>query len=241
MPLALTPGYAFATTEQVTAAKLALLVSAAVASGIDQTNLASGSGVVITSSSQPSNTNALWIDSLSSNTLKYYTGSVWTAVGTTFTPSASNALSGSVIQTVTVEYSTAGSSATTIPEDTSIPQITEGAEITTRAITPNNASNTLIIDCLAQVSSSSATNRAILAIFQDATANALSATEHQVAATQEVHSLAVRKIMAAGTTSSTTFRLRAGMSSGTVLWNQASGVWFGGVLITSIIIKEIKA
>lgn len=80
MALALTPGYAFATTEQVTSAKLALLVSAATGSGIDQTNFASGSGCVITSSSQPSNTNAIWIDSGNGNILKVYNGSSWVQI-----------------------------------------------------------------------------------------------------------------------------------------------------------------
>ncbi len=85
MSLILTPGYAFATTEQVTAAKLALLLSQATGSNIDQTNLASGFGTVITAASAPSNTNALWIDSSSSNTPKYWNGSAWTAIGVTAT------------------------------------------------------------------------------------------------------------------------------------------------------------
>lgn len=86
MVAALTPGYSFGTTEQVTAAKLASLVSAAAVSGIDQTNLASGSGVVITSASQPSNTNAIWIDSGNSNTVKAYNGSAWVVIGAASTP-----------------------------------------------------------------------------------------------------------------------------------------------------------
>lgn len=82
MAMTFTPGYAFATTEQVTAAKLALLVSQASGSGLDQSNLASGYGLVISASSAPSNTNAIWIDTATSNTPKYYTGSVWQAIGT---------------------------------------------------------------------------------------------------------------------------------------------------------------
>ena len=82
MAMTFTPGYAFSTTEQVTAAKLALLVSQASGSGLDQTNLASGYGLVISSGSSPSNTNAIWIDTSTSNTPKYYTGSVWQAIGT---------------------------------------------------------------------------------------------------------------------------------------------------------------
>lgn len=80
MSAALTPGYTFSVNETVTNTKLGTLVSGATISGIDQGNMASGYGVVITSTSQPSNTNALWLDSSSSNVPKYYNGSSWVTV-----------------------------------------------------------------------------------------------------------------------------------------------------------------
>lgn len=82
MAAVITPGYTYATNGEVTAVNLGQLVSQATITGIDQSNLASGFGLVITSSTQPSNTNAIWIDSSTGNTPKYYTGSVWTAIGT---------------------------------------------------------------------------------------------------------------------------------------------------------------
>jgi hypothetical protein len=77
MSASLTPGYVFGATEQVTNVKLGTLVSGATISNVDQTNIASGYGLVITAASAPSNTNAIWLDSSGSNTPKYYNGTSW--------------------------------------------------------------------------------------------------------------------------------------------------------------------
>ncbi len=81
MAATLTPGYVWSPTGQVTNVNLGTLVSAATISNIDQSNIASGYGLTITSSSAPSNTNALWLDSSLTNTPKYYNGSSWVAIG----------------------------------------------------------------------------------------------------------------------------------------------------------------
>lgn len=81
MAATLTPGYTWAPTGQVTNTNLATLVSGATISNIDQSNVASGYGLVITSTSSPSNTNALWLNSASTNTPNYYNGSSWIAIG----------------------------------------------------------------------------------------------------------------------------------------------------------------
>jgi hypothetical protein len=110
----------------------------------------------------------------------------------------------------------------------------------TRSITPTNSNNILEITALINVGGSGAGAYAISALFQDATANALTASYVQMAASLTQAKL--QYTMTAGTTSSTTFRVRVGTNSGggtTVTINGESGAAkLGGVFTSSIIIKE---
>ena len=151
---------------------------------------------------------------------------------------ASTALSGSVIQTVTTQTGAVATGTTDMPYDDTIPQNTEGDEYMTLAITPNNSSNTLIIRVIAMGAASVAAVRG--ALFQDSTAGALAAAACSSTAGDVMPFVLTHK-MSAGTTSSTTFKVRIG-SSGTYTFNGAAGGRkFGGVMASSIIIQEIKA
>lgn len=166
-----------------------------------------------------------------------------TALSGTYTPTAANALSGSVIQTVATTYTGVGTGTTAIPFDDTIPQITEGVEYMTQAITPNNASNTLIITANAMLTGSNQADNSSVALFQDATANALAAKGWSSASSGRPSSVTLVHKMAAGTTSATTFRIRAGGSdTQTITFNgTAGGRIYGGIVISSIVIQEIKA
>ena len=157
----------------------------------------------------------------------------------TFTPSTSNALAGSVIQVVNTQTGAVASGATAIPDDDTIPQSGEGVEFMTLAITPTNASNKLRIDIVAQLENS-AVAYVTGALFQDATAGALAAgTAYCGAGNRGTFTLT--HYMAAGTTSATTFKLRAGAASGTTTLNGTGGSRkYGGVMASSITITEIK-
>lgn len=162
----------------------------------------------------------------------------------TFTPSVSNALSGSVIQTVYTNVVTSTTGTTQIPFDDTIPQNTEGDEYMTLAITPNNASNTLEIDVAIYIAHSVTNDNLTVALFQDSTAGALMASGLSGGASAAMVFLSrFRYVMTAGTTSSTTFKVRAGgATSGTTTFNGSGGARkYGGVLVSSIVIKEIKA
>jgi hypothetical protein len=123
-------------------------------------------------------------------------------------------LPGDIISRVVTDYVAAGTTATTIADDDTIPQITEGAEFITAAITPVSAANFLSIRASLFVSSTG--QRASAALFQDATADALSSGQTSdlgTAAALTMRPLVIEHHMLAGTTSSTTLRLRAGPSS----------------------------
>lgn len=127
---------------------------------------------------------------------------------------------------------------TTIPSDDTIPQITEGNEYMTLAITPTNVSNILDVEVVWQGTSTVATYLAV-ALFQDAISNALAVAFSYTASGANLV-ISFRYRMVAGTTSSTTFRVRAGGgAAGTTTFNgYTSNRKYGGVLVSSIKITE---
>ena len=153
--------------------------------------------------------------------------------------SAIQASSAKVIQVATSATGALATGTTTIPFDDTIPQITEGTEFMTLAITPSSATNTLIIQVTLQIGGTAA-DWTTVALFQDSTANALAATTSNLTANYGSPQTFTYK-MTAGTTSSTTFRVRAGAgSAGTVTVNgSASARKFGGVLASTMTIYEV--
>ena len=161
---------------------------------------------------------------------------------TTFTPSTTNALAGSVVQTVSYQTGAVDTGTTTIPGDDSIPEITEGDEYMTLAITPTSATNKLLIKALANVATTANGYPMVMGLFQDSTTNALAATVDFVSTSGANTQICLTHYMTAGTTSSTTFRIRIGCTNaGTTTFNGvASGRYFGGVMASSITIQEVK-
>jgi len=155
-----------------------------------------------------------------------------------------NATAGSqIIQVVNYQTADMNTGKTAIPYDITIPQITEGNQFMSCSITPTSATNKLKIDVIInlQYSSPLVTPRLTVALFQDTTVNALAVTcEH---GSSYINHILLSHYMTAGTTSETTFRVRAGGTNGAynVTFNGDSGSKkFGGVLYSSITITEIK-
>lgn len=148
---------------------------------------------------------------------------------------------GMVVQAVeATPYTTYTNVSVVIPGDDTIPQNTEGVQLCTATITPTNASNRLIIEwtCVGTIN---AVGFGTSAIFQDATANALAATCLGAAAGTTLN-LSGRHEMAAGTTSATTFALRAGPSAGaTNLYvnGNAGSRLMGGVQAARLRVREV--
>lgn len=149
---------------------------------------------------------------------------------------------GVIVQVVeATPYTTAGSTATAIPLDSTIPQNTEGAELTTVTITPTSASNRLRIECNLPFVDGSGGIFMCAALFQDSTANALALGVATLNAANYAHNINFVHEMAAGTTSATTFKLRAGPSSGTMYFNRRqAGETLGGVSACRIRVTEIQ-
>ena len=146
-----------------------------------------------------------------------------------------------IIQQVHVVDGAVNTGTTASPFNDTIPQITEGDEYMTLAITPTNSNNILIIDTLVNIAHTNASTGLTVALFQDATADALAAGVKNNGSANHTQQLSIRHRMTAGTTSSTTFRVRAGGSAGaTTTFNGSAGSGlFGGVLASYITITEI--
>lgn len=163
------------------------------------------------------------------------TGSISFVAGQTFPGTI-----GKLIQTVTTSTGAVATGTTTIPLDDTIPQNTEGNEYMTRSITPTSSSSLLCIQATANLSSTAGASNLSVALFQDSTANAL-AVVTKFMSNGNLNTLNLTYWMTAGTTSATTFKIRAGSSAaGTTTLNGVSSArLFGGVCFSNLSVMEL--
>jgi hypothetical protein len=146
-----------------------------------------------------------------------------------------------LIQVVNTETTAVATGTTVLPNDDTIPQSTEGDQYMSLSVTPTSAANKLRIDVVIHVSPSLSGNWETAALFQDAGANALASSSAFLETATAYVPITFTHYMTAGTTSPTTFKVRAGMpNAGTTTLNGQGGARrFGGVLASSITISEI--
>ena len=148
---------------------------------------------------------------------------------------------GKIVQVVSEQTGAAATGTTVMPRDDSIPQNDEGIEVMTLAITPTSATNKLKIDVVIQLNAS-ATNRIyVVGLFQDSTASAIQVASQAQSLTGSPVNISLQHMMTAGTTSATTFKVRAGPDGASTLTfnGQAGNRKFGGLIASSITITEI--
>ena len=155
-------------------------------------------------------------------------------------------VSGNVVQIAYTQSQAPLTINTIIPADNTIPQQTEGTEIFTVSITPTKATNILFIKAIINVSANNPVSAVFAhgAIFQDATANAISTffMELSPTGTLDYNGCAASYIMPAGTTSSTTFKIRGGVSAGgdNLYINTSFVPLFGGTLTSTFTVTELE-
>jgi hypothetical protein len=127
----------------------------------------------------------------------------------------------------------------TIPADDTIPQNTEGTEVLTLAITPIFSTSKLKIVFSGMFSCGNTTTQCTIALFQDSTANALAANCFDLSVAIGSIGL-LQYVMTSGTTSSTTFKIRAGPASNNFyMSSQNTGAQImGGVAANILTIEE---
>jgi hypothetical protein len=139
------------------------------------------------------------------------------------------------------QTSAAVASSTTTPADDTIPQITEGVELMTLSYTPKNSSNILVIMINVLISGSSV-SQLTAHLHQDATASALATIAQASSTSDSMETVKFIHVMTAGTTSATTFRVRAGASTGNITMNGfASNRKYGGTAASSLHVFEFSA
>ena len=151
--------------------------------------------------------------------------------------------SGSLVQVVTAQDGAVATGTTTMPDDDTIPQNTEGDEYITLSITPKNTNNKLVITYNG-VSDNGGSSISIVALFQDSTANALAAVRmNDSTSVSTGGGRTLVHTMTAGTTSATTFKIRIGSpTAGTTTFNGTGGARkFGGACASTLTIMEIAA
>ena len=150
---------------------------------------------------------------------------------------------GNVLQVVNVQTGAVATGTTTIAFDDTIPQSSEGTEFITLAITPTSSTSKLRIDFSVVLNHTVGTAILNACLFQDAIVNALAAASSQNVNSGGPMIVAGSYYMTAGTTSSTTFKIRCGSpTAGTVTLNGVNGVrFYAGVSNSFITITEVAA
>lgn len=134
------------------------------------------------------------------------------------------------------------SGTTTIPLDDTVPQNTEGTQFYSVSITPTNSNNKLLIFANLTAYPSTSVN-AVAALFQDSTASAIATSNPCYLGGGTWGLLSLMHSMTAGTTSATTFKLRAGPASAATVYvnGNNSGRLFGGTMRSGILVIEVAA
>lgn len=148
-------------------------------------------------------------------------------------------LPGASVQETSTYTGAVASGTTAIPDDDTIPQITEGDQYMSLAITPTSAAN--LLQCSSQGELTNGTGQITAAcLFQDAVANALVAVRQQVVATGALALFQMDYTFLAALSVSTTLRFRGGATAGTTTFNGSGGARkLGGVLNSYMKLKEI--
>lgn len=165
------------------------------------------------------------------NSTEYYSGSAWVAI---------SGSSPKVVGIANTQTGAVATGTTILPFDDTIPQNTEGDQYMSLSYTPTSATNMLRID-VSLFGSLSVNAEFSVALFQDSTANALAATgQYMVGGPTNNYAQTLTHTMTAGTTSATTFKVRAGgAAAGTFTFNgRSSARRFGGVASSFITITE---
>jgi len=162
-----------------------------------------------------------------------------------FTPSTTNALSKSIIQTVITKSSAVATDSGVGVDDDTIPTVTECPIITAfnTAITASSASNTLIVTICLNYTTASAAGIGIACLFLDSDAAAISATRIGGAGTADMGlTTMIQFSVSPADTSAHTYKLGIGGVDGVITVNGAAVARkLGGVMYSSMRIDEIKA
>jgi hypothetical protein len=148
-----------------------------------------------------------------------------------------------VLQVVSTQTGAVATGTGVIPSDDTIPDqsASEGDQYMSLAITPKSASSRLKIEVTWIGANNQASGVITVALFQDSTAAALAVAGVHFTGAGLMYDIPFTHVMTSGTTSATTFKVRAGGGgAGITTFNGAgSARRYGGAMASSIVITEV--
>lgn len=165
-------------------------------------------------------------------------GTEYLTIDSTGQMDTTSAITGVILQYVYDEITTAASTTAVIPWDTTIPQVTEGTQYTSLAITPTSASSSLRIRFHAWMSSVGS-QAGTVALFESGTADALMATDVTTASGGQQVSAILETVIANSATDERTFTIRYGSETGTTLCINRNGPYGAKYSTSSFAFFEI--
>src|ERR1041385_562439 len=132
--------------------------------------------------------------------------------------------------------------ATAIPSDDTIPTNSEGAQFMSQAITPVSAANVLHISHVG-VYGNAGTGVAFGVILTQDSGAAIAAAHQSISGSADVYEFTIDYKMVAATTSSTTFKIKAGDAGGNSVTINGTGGnrRYGGVMSSYLRVSELQA
>lgn len=159
-------------------------------------------------------------------------------------PIAGGVNAGTPVQSVSESTTTSDSSTTTIPYDNTIPQQSSDGELIAAlncTITPQYADSLLLVEAIIPVVDADGSRVLSLAAFRDATEDAIAVSAHTTTGANYTGQMHLKALVAAGSTSATTFKLHYGPNAGTMyMLRNGAGNLFGGVAAAMMTVTEIK-
>lgn len=148
---------------------------------------------------------------------------------------------GDTVQEVFTEHTGKITDNVHIPDDDTIPQITEGTLALTRTITPRFATSLLEIDIVAHIVADAGLVKCV-ALFQDAGVDAIGVGCGGVKVAGRFSNIKFsKKVDPIGSTTLKTYTVRFGSDGGDSYLNGTAVTrYYGGRLISSVTIREIK-
>ena len=148
---------------------------------------------------------------------------------------------GSIVQVKTGTNATRQSVTAVIPSDDTVPQVSEGTQVVSAALTAISASNLVLAAFDGTLGGGTGATYSGVALFQDATANALASRSIVALDTTDQRPVYFEHPFVINTASASTLQVRAGVTGGTLYTNGSSaGRLFGGNQVCRLKLTEIQ-
>lgn len=151
-------------------------------------------------------------------------------------------VSGDTVQRLNTQVGTYSTSTALIPRDNTVPQITEGTQLMSLAVTPTLATNNLSVEATVMAAANGA-NNVICALYRSDSASAIATVMSTQGGSDWAQTIPIKWTGVANSTASLTFSVRCGLnSSGTMSFNgvPSTGALFGGTAASTLQISEVQ-